>query len=303
MTTTTTVTSDGKTNLPYRAASAQSTTANRLGPLADLPGFWEGTGFGIIARPDFDSANTNGFFLQLNMLRETIEFTPIGSPVINRGSEQNDIELYGVTYLHRVTDASTGAALHIETGSWLVVPPTTAPESATTIARLSVIPHGTTVCAVGPAEDIVPSGPIAIPPENTVPFPIGGTPPPPGTPNPYAAYNLSVETPFRTHPLSPGITQALVDDPITMVRDDLAGQNITHITRLITSTADDCVGNIPFIKTNADTTSLTSVFAIEQVAGPDDTDFLQLQYAQTALLNFKEMSFPHVTVGTLVKAF
>jgi hypothetical protein len=32
-------------------------------------------------------------------------------------------------------------------------------------------------------------------------------------------------------------------------------------------------------------------------------DFLQLQYTQTALLNFRGMSFPHVAVATLIKAF
>jgi len=32
-------------------------------------------------------------------------------------------------------------------------------------------------------------------------------------------------------------------------------------------------------------------------------EFLQLQYSQTALLNFRGLSFPHVTVGTLIKAF
>ncbi len=41
----------------YRAVSAQKTMASRLGPLQNLPGFWEGTGFSLIARPDFNGAN------------------------------------------------------------------------------------------------------------------------------------------------------------------------------------------------------------------------------------------------------
>src|SRR5690242_5022602 len=92
----------------YRGVSSQVTLADNLGPLQDLPGFWEGTGFSMIARPDFSGGNPDGFFLQLNLLRETIEFTTIGSPVFNRGSVQGDIALYGVTYLHRVTDGVTG---------------------------------------------------------------------------------------------------------------------------------------------------------------------------------------------------
>ena len=49
--------------------------------------------------------------------------------------------------------------------------------------------------------------------------------------------------------------------------------------------------------------TLDSVFAIEKVRGPQGREYLQLQYSQTALLNFRGLSFPHVTVGTLVKAF
>ena len=114
----------------YRSVASHSKTAQHLGPLADLPGFWQGTGFSLIARPEFDPENPNAFFLQLNLLRETLEFSQIGSPVPNRGGEQSDIYLYGVTYLHRVTDAATGGALHIEPGLWMRIPPTTAPEAA-----------------------------------------------------------------------------------------------------------------------------------------------------------------------------
>lgn len=288
---------------PYRAVAPHAITGDHLGPLADLPGFWEGAGFGLIARPDFDSANPDGFFLQLNLLRETIEFRTIGSPTMNRGSTQEDIALFGVTYLHRVTDSIAGSALHIETGCWLVIPPTTEPKSQVSIARLSTIPHGDSVCAVGFPEYVVPTGPIEIPPSNTVPYALGGQAPPPGTKNPFRAYDLGLDTPYRTSPVPPGITQAMIDDPITMLRDTLAGQKVKYITRLIVSTTTGGgIGNIPFITQNANVTDLDSVFAIERVAGPQG-DFMQLQYAQTALLEFRGLSFPHVTVGTLVKAF
>ena len=88
-----------------------------------------------------------------------------------------------------------------------------------------------------------------------------------------------------------------------MLRNALQGQHLTKIIRLITTTPPDGgIGNIPFIVKNADTPNLESVFAIETVDN-SGTEFLQLQYAQTALLNFAGMSFPHVTVGTLIKAF
>jgi hypothetical protein len=288
----------------FRAVSSHAALSDNLGALRDLPGFWEGTGFSLTARPDFDSADGDGLFLELNLLRETIEFTTVGSPILNRGSLQDDIALYGVTYLHRVTDASTGGALHIEPGVWLTIPPTTAPASDTSIARLSTIPHGNSVCAVGVPQYVIPDGLPEIPPANTVPWVVGAPVPPPGTRNPYAAYDLDTPTEFRTKPLPAEITQAIVDDPNVILRQALEGHTLTHITRLIVSTAsaaDLC--NIPFVSANANAVSLESVFAIERVQGQQDTEYLQLQYSQTALLQFRGQNWPHVTVGTLIKAF
>ena len=129
-----------------------------------LPGFWEGTGFSLIARPDFGETSANGFFLELNWLRETIEFTTIGSPVFNRGSKQGDIQIYGLTYLHRVTDGTTGGALHIEPGLWLNIPATSEPKADASIARLFSIPHGNAVNTVGFAENVVFDKQPEIPP-------------------------------------------------------------------------------------------------------------------------------------------
>jgi hypothetical protein len=293
----------GGTLTAYRAVPSQQAMATNLGPLQELPGFWEGTGFGLIARPDHSGGNPDGVFLQLNLLRETIEFTSIGSPVFNRGSVQDDIALYGVTYLHRVTDAITGEALHIEPGLWLNVPPAGG-QSDPSIARLATIPHGNAACTVGQAEEVVFDGVPDIPAANTVPFEIGTPPPPPGTPNPFGAYNLATATPFRSAPLPAEITQPVIDDPNTLLRSALDGRVLSRITRLITNTVSaGGIDNIPFIVTNADTDSLESVFAIEVVEGRAGTEYLQLQYSQTALLNFRGRSWPHVTVGTLIKAF
>ena len=292
----------------YRAAASQRATAVNLGPLQDLPGFWEGTGFSLTARPDSSGGNPDGLFLELNLLRETIEFTTIGSPVMNRGSVQGDIAVYGVTYLHRVTDATTGEALHIEPGLLLNIPATTDPRADASVARLATIPHGTSFCAVGFAQDVVFDQIPDIPPANTVPFP-AGSPPPPGTPNPFPAYDLSVATRFRTVPAPAGITQEVIGDPHVLLREALReqaadGHILTHVTWLITSTQRaGGIGNIPFIVSNANPLSLESVFSIETVRSPAGTEYLQLGYSQTALLNFRGLSFPHVTVGTLIKAF
>jgi hypothetical protein len=229
--------------------------------------------------------------------------------VMNRGSVQGDIAMYGVTYLHRVTDATTGEALHIEPGLFLNVPATAEPKADASIARLATIPHGTSFCAVGFAQDVVFDKLPDIPPANTVPFPVGSQPPPPGTANPFPEYHLSAGSRFRTVPTPAGITQEVIDDPHVVLRRALReqaaeGHVLTHVTWLITSTERaGGLGNSPFIVSNANPLSLESVFSVETVRSPAGTEYLQLGYSQTALLNFRGLSFPHVTVGTLIKAF
>jgi hypothetical protein len=286
---------------------SQRVKPENLGPLQDLPGTWQGTGFSLIARPDFSGGNPAGFFLELNPLLENFECTVMGSPVRNRGSVQGDITSYGVTYMHRATDAATGEALHIEPGLFLNIPATTEPKADASVARLAAIPHGNAVCAVGFATDVTFDGLPDIPPANTVPFPAGSQPPPPGTKNPYQAYNLSVPTRFRTAPVPAGITQDVINDPNAWLRhayrqQAAEGHAMLSATWLITSTAQaGGIGNIPFIVSNANPLSLESVFSIETVRSPAGTEYLQLGYSQTTLLNFRGLSFPHVTVGTLMK--
>jgi len=126
----------------------------QLGLLAELAGTWHGTGFNVVARPDFDD-QTN-LFLELNLTSETTVFSPISSSIPNRGFAQTDIELFGLTYLVRISDATTGGALHIEPGIWVTQPPTTAPvlappEGGQLVTRMANIPHGNALLAQGTA--------------------------------------------------------------------------------------------------------------------------------------------------------
>ncbi len=97
----------------------------QLGLLADLAGTWNGEGFNLIARPDFEGKAN--LYLQLNQTRETLKFDPITSAIPNRGFGQDDIELFGLTYLQKITEFFTGGALHIEPGIWITQPFTTYP--------------------------------------------------------------------------------------------------------------------------------------------------------------------------------
>ncbi len=52
---------------------------------------------------------------------------------------------------------------------------------------------------------------------------------------------------------------------------------------------------------NANATQCTATFWIETVKNKDGSEFLQLQYSQTVLLDFGNIIWPHISVGTLVK--
>ena len=105
-------------NIPsIRIAASNQEVSQDLGLLAELAGTWHGTGFNLIARPDREGKAP--LFLELNQTQETLRFDPIASSIPNRGDAQDDIELFGLTYLQKISDAVTGGALHIEPGIWV----------------------------------------------------------------------------------------------------------------------------------------------------------------------------------------
>jgi hypothetical protein len=296
-----------------RLSPPLSTLLHNLGPLQELPGAWHGTGFNLIARPFFGVGNDH--FLELNLTHETLKFDLIGAPIPNRGLLQADITLFGVHYLQQISDSFNGGALHIEPGIWVTVPATTNPLENPTVARMASIPHGNALLAQGTASPEVP-GPPAIPPANTIPFPIGG--PPPFPPNPFPEYTLANPSAFRTTPLNPAITQPMVDDPNSVLRTALTGHTVDHTLTLQVSTVTSAatvpnagggIENIAFLlgaapsnQPNADAAQVTATFWIEKVRKPHGPGhFLQLQYTQTVLLNFNGLSWPHVSVATLRK--
>jgi hypothetical protein len=300
----------------FRSSSSAVELIANLGPLAELPGTWSGSGFNLIARPDFEGGND--IFLELNLTEETLVFDAIGAPVPNRGSAQDDINLFGVHYLQKINDATNHGALHIEPGIWATVPATTTPSETPSVVRMASIPHGNSILAEG--QSFTVPGPPKFTPANTVPFAIGTPTPPPGAPNGFPEYNLGTPNAFRTNPLPPGITQAMVTDPTTVLAAAIAGQNIeqsivlnigtvpsftlgtTPPTVVNISDGGGGVENIPFLNSNATAATVLATFWIERVVHPAGYGhYQQLQYVQTVLLNFLGLSWPHVSVGTLIK--
>ena len=175
-----------------RITPDNQTVLKQLGLLQDLAGTWKGKGFNLVARPNFH--DSTDLYLQLNQTRETLKFDPIGSSIPNRGFGQDDIELFGLTYLQQISDAASDGALHIEPGIWVTQPATTfPPESATApaqlVARMGTIPHGNSLLAEGVA------APFTGPPV------LAGA----GAQYSFSLFPSFNSTPFGVSPTAPGI--------------------------------------------------------------------------------------------------
>jgi hypothetical protein len=176
------------------------------------------------------------------------------------------------------------------------------------LVRAASIPHGTTLLAQGASTNQLPP---VIPSVNTTPFFIASD-----ALNAFPESNLSVASEFRTTPLPQGVTQEIVDNPNVLLSDantEAAAQGFEIVEAIqiqvsavgVTpggQAALGAIGNIPFLFPNADVANVTATFWLERVSNPSGASFLQLQYSQTVLLNFNGLSWPHVTVGTLVKS-
>ena len=344
-----------------------------LGPLAAFVGDWVGNGFNTIFRPDNSATPTSTTLpsplppgdniLELNLTSESLSFSPRLGSVPNRGTTpQGDIFLNGVPYLQTINDVTIhgeSVGIHVEPGIWMHVPATSVPGLGETVVRMASIPHGTTIDAQGTFVSI--AGPPVIDPVDITPFPIGN---PAGRikfPSQTASDPKTARIPqdLSSFVAAGTITQALLDDPNSLLRNHISKQKITHTIAIIINTLPPPppglfgggTDNIAFLlgqanatAPNAQATKMTAVFWIEtveevilvppfrvgqppfaikakrsipgqrvptfSVTPPFDLDvpreitvkFTQIQYTQTVLLNFKGLSWPHVSVNTLVPA-
>lgn len=307
---------------------AAAPPAADLGPLAQLidpndpdrKGVWTGHGFNTIWRPHELALNVppQDRFLELNLTEEKLVFTEINGAIPNRGLEMPDIDLFGLTYLQQIKGLDPNEGLHIEPGIWVNVPATTDPKEPRTVVRMASIPHGTTILAQGTFLT-VPKGPV-IADNNIIPFPIG-TPSPPNSDfktaeATFKELDLAFNTPFRQ--VSQGVTQAMVENPNSVLQDVVAKQladkdTFTSTTVLTISTAHTPVAgggtaNTAFLEAasappggNATAVEVSAIFWIETVRDANGHERLQLQYTQLVQLDFNGLRWPHVSVATLHK--
>jgi hypothetical protein len=296
--------------------SVAGPAASPLGLLEGLKGTWIGNGFNVIWRPFQGGPPNQDRFLELNLTEEILRFEEIPGPIPNRGLLQPDINMFGLWYLQTIADANIKAngrpaGLHLEPGIWAVVPQTEHPQEVPTVVRMASIPHGTTIIAQGVASTSQ-EGPH-ITDINITPFVIGN----PAKPVAFPESNLSIPSEFRTPREGlAGIDQAFVDNPNVVLKRALHGTPIKNTVALtVSSDAGTPVfggglANTAFLQgspnegPNAQAALVTATFWIETTQGPvaDGPDFHQLQYTQTVLLNFNGLSWPHITVATLLRS-
>ena len=298
-------------------ADAAAQQADPLGALAALEGTWKGHGFNAIWRPHHP-ASPQDRFLELNRTNETLVFSKINGAIPNRGLANPDINMFGLTYLQQIAEASTGDGLHIEPGIWATVPHTTDPSVPPTVVRMASIPHGTVILAQGNAQ-VLQGGPPHIPNNNI--FPIFFNQPPFTDLSAAAGFfpelELSSPAPFRF--VAPGVTQDMVTNPNKVIQDaltaSLQGTHMKNRTFLHVSTTHNPIqgggglANTAFLATshnpaggNAKAVQVDATFWVQTIAGTGgQPDKHQLQYTQLVMLDFNQIHWPHVTVGTLVK--
>jgi hypothetical protein len=350
------------------APRAVVSSAPSLGPLTAFAGTFKGRGFNTIFRPDSVATPTplpipvapgGDNVLELNLTEETLSFSPSLGSIPNRGSgNQGDAFLNGVPYLQTISDVtfpSQPVGIHFEPGIWLSVPVTTDPAEGATVARMASIPHGTTVEAQGTFSTT--TGKPTIPVVDITPTVIGNPAKKITFPSQTATDDKTPRIPQNLAPfIAAGtITQAMLTDPNTLLRNHIASQNITSTTVISISSdpASPLFGggtdNIAFLlgdpaaaNPNANAVRMDATFWIETVEytievpvfepghppltipaptgaeGQPIPHFLvnppmpikepryitvqtpQIQYSQQVFLNFKGLSWPHVSVATLV---
>jgi hypothetical protein len=361
--------------LPAPRTSGAPTIPPSLGPLAAFVGNWAGSGFNTIFRPDNPETPTAPTLpipvptldniLELNLTADTLAFSPSLGIVPNRGSNtQGDIRLNGIPYLQAVNDVTGGTpvGIHVEPGLWMIVPATNAPGEGVTIVRMASIPHGTTIVAQGTSTSF--AGAPNIPTVDITPFGTGGSQAA-GATFPFQSQNAGNNATQRIPQDLSGIaiTQKMLDDPNSLLRDHISLQKIIATTQISISTSPSSplfgggTDNIAFLQgdanannppgapdANAQSVLMSATFWIEtvehtivipifkpgqdpllikakeglpgqvvptfivrppiEITAPRTITFTstQIQYSQIVNLNFNGLTWPHVSVSTLVRS-
>jgi hypothetical protein len=306
-----------------RSIAAAQEGDEDLGPLKLLPGTWSnlpglpGRGWNMIAVPFATGPGSPfNYRLLLNQYNETLKFATVDKAVPNRGVEgegfaatQADQFVVTLDYEQSIEQIAaediphsgkagpSGLPIHHEPGLWLFM--ANRAEEQLDVARLSTIPHGNSVLALG-SSDTVTGMP-------DIPF-VDGLPI--GVKHDLDSDYLAPYRHFHEHKF---LNLFDPTDPADLLRKANLGVRIRRTTVLNVDTTRPTGGifNIPFIEHQADAAAMNSTFWIQELedTGPDGLPKLRLQYLQVVMLDFflrrdglpGRIAWPHVSINTLEK--
>ena len=303
-----------------RSLSQAESGDARLGPLKNLPGTWKNThdhGWNSIALPYVTTDNHHNYRLLLNKYIETLTFSVVDAGVPNRGVEgppANSVEtdqfVATLDYEQRITQVlaadhpksnkagGKNLKIHREPGLWLHMWNQTT--DGFDIARLSTVPHGDSILALGKAKTY--DGPPQIPVINGLPMGVHPRTLENHFLSPYKYFNENL----FDNLFDPSIPNKLLE---TVNQ----GVNIKRTTEITVDTTFGTGGivNIPFNVKHAKSAEMRATFWIQELDELDENGEpkLRLQYSQTVILEFfhqlhhptQPIQWPHVSINTMEK--
>ncbi|KAL4731766.1 hypothetical protein ACLX1H_000751 [Fusarium chlamydosporum] len=231
---------------------------SQLGVLSQFHGTYSGFGFNTIFRPNGTKTPTplpilppsedpNDNILQLNLTSEAMAFSKGLTDVPNRGLDtQADLMLNGVPYTQTISDITEIVAppkkqpvIHFEPGLWMHVPASEEmPNLPASLSRMAAIPHGTSINVQSFEPTTTSKGAPTIPSVDITPLIVGSTQ--------TVGFRSQTATNNNTHRLPQDltpfikagtITQGMLSDPNTVLRNANSGKTIVENTTFAVSSA------------------------------------------------------------------
>ncbi len=299
-----------------------------LGPLKLLPGIWRNTeafngrGWNMIALPFVKPGTRLDYRLLVNQYNEELKFLLVDKAVPNRGIdrvanantdqfvvtldfEQSIKQIAAEDQPDSGLAGAANLAIHHEPGLWLNM--TNQQLDDIDIARVSTIPHGDGLLALGKAAVI--NGPPSIPAISGLPV---GVPPDLEANRYLAPYKHYNDAPFKGVITAPGFPGFNPVQPHLLLQGGMP-PNVTRTTVLHVSTTVSTGGihNIPFVVKQANAAEMVSTFWIMELSDLDvhGKPKLVLAYSQVVILDFFPrfdgqpglIRWPHVSINMMEK--
>ena len=246
-----------------RLSRSSNEVVDKLGPSANLVVKCNSNqAWNFIAVP-----SPNGFQLLIQTYPEKISFPPVGTPVANRGG-QNEQFIVALVNDFTVIDISAPGVLHVENDKWLNLSEVEKQNLQSTlvfpITRQANVPYRDVVTPLETTNNSKDAPPISE--INTIPY--TGESAPSGFIDPYLHTNF------------PNFNAG---NPNVMLTKAIAGKTIVKVTTLEMDSANQGgrINNIPFLENQVNPTDFKCSYWIENVLNQDrSTSFQELQYSQ-----------------------